>query len=270
MIQAKQTSEPSCSSSIRVGFGFGFNSSFDRSRIASCFNLGDVSECKLHDVSSAVPVVISGRTGQRGRVCKDLCPIVDKSHCCGQVSCNRMADVVETFTERFSHLKALNEYPTPNPAPKTGIHLELLLSTRSPHALQGRAEDPVGEPNLGPNLEENQQPLSALLFGAGVRLLRGNSHRQTRGSIGGSPQSDRHTPKAIGLAAKAKSGNAEEDRGNNRDSCDNYRPSIPPHDTAVDPQARARANAIPPAHSLIPLWFDWNSAMSRRPEPCRA
>ncbi|MBH1446665.1 hypothetical protein I5U30_01065 [Stenotrophomonas maltophilia] len=258
MIQAKQTSEPSRCSSI--GVGFGFNSSFDRSRIASCFNLSDVSERKLHEVSGAVPVVISGRTGQRGRVCKDLCPIVDKSHCCGQVSCNRMADVVETFTERFSHLKALNEYSTPNSAPKTGIHLELLLSTRSLHALQGRAEDPVGEPNLGPNLEEDQQPLSALLFGAGVRLLRGNPHRQTRGSIGSSPQSDRHTPKAICLAAKSKSGNAEKDRGNNRDSGDDYGPSIPPHDTVVDPQARASANAIPPAHSLIPLWTGAHSA----------
>lgn len=256
MIQAKQSSKSTNCSSI----GFGFDSSFDRGRIASCFNLSDVSEGKLHDVCSVVPVVISGRTGQRGWICKDLCPIVDEPHCCGQVSRNGMAHVVETLTERFSHLKALNEYSTPNSAPKTGIHLELLLSTRSPHALQGRAEDPVGEPNLGPNLEENQQPLSALLFGAGVRLLGGDLHRQIRGSIGGSPQSNRYTSKAIRLAAKTKRGNTEEDRCNDRDCGDNYCPSIPPHDTAVDPQVRARANAIPPAHPLIPLWTGRHSA----------
>lgn len=256
MIQAKQPSKPPYCSTI----GFGFDSSFDRSRIASCFNLSDVSEGKLHDVFSAVPVLISGRPGQRGWICKDLCPIVDEPHCSGQVSGNGMAHVVETLTERFSHLETLNEYSTPNPAPKTGIHLELLLGTRSLHTLQGRAEDPVGEPNFGPNLEENQQPLSALLFGAGVRFLGRDFHRQIRGSIRGSPQSDRYTSKAIRLAAKTKRGNTEEDRGNNRDSGDNYCPSIPPHYTAIDPQAGARAKAIPPAHSLIPLWTGRHSA----------
>ncbi|MEN3032968.1 hypothetical protein, partial [Chromobacterium amazonense] len=152
----------------------------------------------------------------------------------------------------------------PDPAPEARIHLELLLRTRSPHGLQSRAEGPVGEPNLGSNLEENQQPLSTILVGAGIRLLGGDLYRQVRGFIGRSPQSDRYTSKAICLAAKAKSGNTEENRSNDRDSCDNYRPSIPPHDAAVDPQARARTKAIPPAHSLIPLWPHRNSAMPRQ------
>ncbi|ENB4187923.1 TPA: hypothetical protein ACKPW3_001685 [Stenotrophomonas maltophilia] len=266
MTQAKLPSTPPCCLSAGSGFRLWckFNARFDRSRIASCLNLSHVIECQLRDVPSTVPVVISGRTGQGGRIRKYRCPVVDQSHGYGQVSGNGMADVVETIAERFSHLKASSEYSAPDPAPEARIHLELLLRTRSPHGLQSRAEGPVGEPNLGSNLEENQQPLSTILVGAGIRLLGGDLYRQVRGFIGRSPQSDRYTSKAICLAAKAKSGNTEENRSNDRDSCDNYRPSIPPHDAAVDPQARARTKAIPPAHSLIPLWPHRNSAMPRQ------
>lgn len=37
-------------------------------------------------------------------------------------------------------------------------------------------------------------------------------------------------------------------------------PCIPPHDAAILPRRPARANSIPPTHSLIPLWTGWHFA----------
>lgn len=76
--------------------------------------------------------------------------------------------------------------------------------------------------------------------------------------------------KTIRLPPQPKRSYAEKDGRKNRDDGDDNRPSVPPNDATVDTQLWARTNSLPPAHSLIPLWLGWNSAMSRRPEACRA
>jgi hypothetical protein len=98
------------------------------------------------------------------------------------------------------------------------------------------------------------------LLCTGFRFLRRNSHRQIRSSIGRPTQSHGYAPETVCLTAKSKRSDPEKHSRENCECRDNYRPSVPPHDTAVDPQARARTNALPPAHSLIPLWTGGHSA----------
>lgn len=173
---------------------------------------------------------------------------------------------MQPIAERLRHRESLQEYRASYATTEARVCQELSFCALSEHRVQRAIQDATGQCRLSPYLDEDQQSASTLLVGTGFRFLRRNFHGQVRSSIGRSAQSYGHAPKTVCLAAKPKRSDAEKYRRKDCECRDDNRPPVPPDDTAVDPQARARTKAAPPAHSLIPLWTAGYSATPMRPE----
>ncbi|SQG10314.1 Uncharacterised protein [Stenotrophomonas maltophilia] len=237
-------------------------------RITSIINLCDMAMHELHDLHSGAPIIVCRNASQRLSVWKYACPILDDRHTGSQVSGNRMADVMQPIAERLGHRESLQKYGASYSATEARVCQKLSFCALSEHRVQRAFQDATGQCRLGTYLNEDQQSASPLLVGTGFRFLRRDFYGQVCSSIGSSAQSYGHAPKAVCLAAEPKRSDAEKHRRKDGKRRDNNRPAVPPDDTAVDPQARARAKAFPPAHSLIPLWTRRHSAMPWRTESC--
>lgn len=236
------------------------NARFYGGGIASDINSCDVAVRELHHLHSGTPIIVCSYASQGLGIWEDACPVLDDRHSGSQVPCNWMADEVQPIAKGLGHWESLQEHRSSNTTTEAGIRQKLSFCSFGEHRVQRAFQDATRQCRFSPNLEKDQQSASAILLCTSFGFLRRNSHRQIRSSIGRSAQPYGYAPEAVCLTAKPKRSNAEKYRRKDRECSDDNCPSVPPHYTAIDPQARARAKPIPPAHSLIPLWIRPHSA----------
>lgn len=245
-----------------------YNSSFHGSRVAGRVNVRDMAMHELQHLDSGCPIVFF-RSGTSGRIIGiNARPVLDNRHGGGQMSSDRMSDVVKAIANRLGHREFLQKHSPSDTSTETWIFKESSFCSVRANGVQSVLQDALRDSRFRPNLHEHKQTASAILLRSSLRLLQCNFHRHVRRSIGRPTQSYGYSSEAVCLTAQPKRSDAQEHRRHNCENRDDNCPCVPPGYAAVLAWRPACTDSIPPAHSVIPLWTGRHSAMPWRAGNC--
>ena len=168
--------------------------------------------------------------------------------CPGQAAGQRMPEKMKPVTQGSCDGQFQFRKPGDVPGTSCAVRSELLMSIGLVRLLRENS----GANDLRPNLrhQPEQQHNSLVGFSAStcVRFALGDCNCRSRCPICREPETECHE--------------SQKYRRNDCNKRGDYCPGIPPHDTTRLAERLASVEALPPAHSLPPLWTGPHSAMA--------